>query len=478
MTNSLSLNTGDVPPPAPYGAVPSERQWQWHRLEQYAFIHFTINTFTDREWGYGDEEPRLFHPTAFDADQIVETLAHGGMKAVILTCKHHDGFCLWPTRTTEHNITRTEWRQGKGDVVKAISDACQRQGLPFGVYLSPWDRNSPHYGKPEYVALYREQLRELLTEYGPIFEVWFDGANGGDGYYGGARETRTIDRQTYYGWPETWEAVRRLQPQAVLFSDVGPDLRWVGNEAGFAPETSWATYTPVARDGGIAAPGLIREELSGTGHRNGAYWLPAECDVSIRPGWFWHAHENEKVKTPDELLALYFRSVGHGGSFLLNAPPDRRGLLHEADVASLREFGKRLHALFQTNLAANARFSASNTRGDSPQFVPDNLRNPDRERYWATDDDVTTPELIVDFGKEVEFRIVRLREYIPLGQRIEGVALDAWQEGDWREFASATSIGACRLIRLPEAVTTQKVRLRITQSPCCIAFSELAFFAE
>ena len=220
--------------PAPYGAVPSARQLRWHELEFYGFLHFTVNTFTDKEWGYGDEDPSLFNPTEFDADRIVENLASSGMKGVILTAKHHDGFCLWPTRTTDHCVRNSRWRGGKGDVVRDISNAARKAGLKFGVYLSPWDRNNAQYGRPEYINTYRNQLRELLTTYGPIFEVWHDGANGGDGYYGGAREKRQIDRRTYYDWPKTWDMVRSLQPDACIFSDVGPDIRWVGNEKGIA----------------------------------------------------------------------------------------------------------------------------------------------------------------------------------------------------------------------------------------------------
>ena len=242
--------------PAPFGATPSGRQLQWHGLEQYAFLHFTVNTFTDREWGNGDEDPKIFNPFAFDADAIVKALAAGRMKGVILTCKHHDGFCLWPTATTEHSVRNSAWRGGKGDVVREISDAAARHGLKFGVYLSPWDRNNAAYAKPEYVKIYRDQLRELLTGYGPIFEVWHDGANGGDGYYGGAREKRLIDKKVYYDWPNTWDMVRSLQPNAVIFSDAGPDLRWVGNESGFANETCWATYDPVGEQGDAAAPGF------------------------------------------------------------------------------------------------------------------------------------------------------------------------------------------------------------------------------
>lgn len=467
----------EVSPPASYGALPSRGQLAWHALETVAFLHFTVNTFTDKEWGYGDEDPNLFFPTAFDPNQIVSALKAAGMRAAILTCKHHDGFCLWPTKTTRHNVSQSRWQDGKGDVVRAISEACHRHRMGFGVYLSPWDRNNAHYGHPEYIGIYREQLRELLSQYGPITEVWHDGANGGDGYYGGARETRSIDRRTYYDWPNTWAMVRKLQPQAVIFSDVGPDIRWVGNEAGYANETCWATFAPVGEDGGAAAPGYVRTQESGTGHRNAPHWIPAECDVSIRPGWFWHEAENGRVKTPDQLLDLYYKSVGRGAGFLLNVPPDRRGQLHEEDVASLHTFGDRLRATFKTNLALGAKLTASNVRGNAAVYAPDRLLDGDRTTCWATDDEVTTPELVVEPHHPVRFQVVRLRENITLGQRIEAFALDAWIEGNWKEFASGTSIGSCRLLRLSEPITTAKVRLRITQSPVCPALSEFGLFA-
>lgn len=455
-----------APAPRPYGVVPSARQLRWHEMETYAFLHFTVNTFTDKEWGYGDEDPSIFNPTAFDADAIVAALKAGGMTGVILTAKHHDGFCLWPTRTTEHAIR-------KGDIVRDISRAASRAGLRFGVYLSPWDRNNAQYGRPEYVEIYRRQLRELLTNYGPIFEVWHDGANGGDGYYGGAREKRTIDKRTYYHWPETWGLVRSLQPDAVIFSDVGPDLRWVGNEKGYAGETCWETFTPVGENGGPASPGDVRTRESTSGTRGGEYWMPPECDVSIRPGWFWHARENDRVKTGAQILDLYFKSVGRGGSLLLNVPPDRRGLLHENDVTALREFGELRRALFRSNLAAGARVSASNVRGG---FPAENLLDGDRYSYWSTDDGVTTPSVTVEPARRVSFSVIRVRENIRLGQRVEAFAVDCWRDGAWLETARGTSIGNCRLLRLEEPVATERVRLRITQSPVCPALAELALF--
>lgn len=441
------LATAAVPLAAaakPGGAVPSARQLRWHQLGLYAFLHFTVNTFTDREWGYGDEDPSIFNPAAFDADRIIDTLKQGGMRAVILTCKHHDGFCLWPTKTTEHSVRKSPWRNGEGDVVREISTAARRAGLEFGVYLSPWDRNASTYGTPAYIDLYRAQLRELLTGYGEIFEVWHDGANGGDGFYGGAREKRTIDKKSYYDWPATWDLVRRLQPGAVIFSDVGPDIRWVGNEKGIAPETCWATFDPVGEKGGPASPGDVDTHQSGSGTPHGSRWLPPECDVSIRPGWFFHEKENSRVKTPRQLVDLYFQSTGRGSSFLLNVPPDRRGLLHENDSASLKAFGDHLRATFAKDLATGAR----------------------------------RRQEVLSFSSPVTFNVIRLKEDIRLGQRVEEFAVEAWRDNDWKPLARGTTIGNCRLLRLESPATETRVRLRVAKSNAAPRLSGFSLFQE
>ena len=458
-------------PPEPHGPVPTERQLAWHALEFYGFIHFTINTFTDKEWGYGDESPTLFNPSDFDADQIAGTARMAGMKGLVLTAKHHDGFCLWPSAFTEHSVKNSPWRDGRGDVVREMADACRRHGLRFGVYLSPWDRNHPDYGRPEYLVYYRNQLRELLTGYGPLFTVWFDGANGGDGYYGGAREQRRIDNRTYYDWPNTWAIIRELQPMAALFSDAGPDFRWVGNESGVAGDPCWATLNAEGRHPGGSSQGL------NSGERPGTHWIPAECDVSIRPGWFYHAAEDAKVKTRDQLLRIYYASVGRGCCLNLNLPPDRRGRIHENDVAALREFRQALDATFGTDLARSGRLAASNTRGQARDYAPQNLVDGARHTYWATDDGVLTPEVSLEFPRPVTFNVVRLREALPLGQRIDAFALDAWQDDRWQEFAHGTSIGSQRLVRTGN-VTTSKVRLRITEAAASPALAELGLFLE
>ena len=333
VTTFGALNLPAASAPQPYGPAPSERQLRWHEMEFYGFLHFSVNTFTDKEWGYGDESEGVFNPTDFDADQIARTAAEAGMKGLILTCKHHDGFCLWPSKFTEHSVKNSPWKNGKGDVVKEISEACRKHGLRFGVYLSPWDRNRADYGTPAYITYYRNQIRELLTGYGPVFEIWFDGANGGDGFYGGAKEKRVIDRKTFYHWPETWELVRALQPGTCIWSDAGPDARWVGNESGVAGQTCWATLNRAD-----FAPGQADMKRLSSGDRPGTDWVPAECDVSIRPGWFYHSKDDDKVRSPQNLLELYFKSVGRGASLLLNVPPDRRGQIHKNDVQALREF--------------------------------------------------------------------------------------------------------------------------------------------
>jgi alpha-L-fucosidase len=456
--------------PAPYGAVPSPRQLRWHALETTAFLHFTVNTFTDKEWGYGDEDPNIFSPTRFDPDAIVESLAAAGMRGVILTCKHHDGFCLWPTATTEHSIRRSSWRGGAGDVVRDVSAAARRHDLLFGVYLSPWDRNNAAYGTPAYIPIYRRQLTELLTGYGPIFEVWHDGANGGDGYYGGAREKRTIDKRTYYDWPRTWDMVRSLQPDAVIFSDVGPDIRWVGNERGIAGDPCWATYDPVGADGGPASPGDVREKDSPTGTRHGLKWLPAECDVSIRPGWFWHERENARVKTPAQLIDLYYKSVGRGANLLLNVPPNRDGLLSPEDAASLKVFGEYRRKTFGRNLAAGANVSAG-----AQALVEAPVEGRDGPWWAAT---ALTPELTIDLRHTVTFQVIRIQEAIRFGQRINAVALDRWESGGWQPVATAMSIGPHRLIRLDSPVTAERLRLRVTAADANPVLSEFAVFAE
>ncbi len=461
----------EIAPPAAFGAVPSVRQLDWHGMEFYGFLHFTVNTFTGKEWGYGDEQPSIFNPTDFSADQIVQSAMRGGMAGLILTCKHHDGFCLWPSRHTGHSVKNSPWRGGHGDVVREISDACRSRGLKFGVYLSPWDRNHPEYGRPAYIEYYRNQLVELLTNYGPIFEVWFDGANGGDGYYGGACEKREIDRRTYYDWDNTWQLVRELQPDACMFSDIGPDIRWVGNENGIAGDPCWSTLND-----NKFAPGEADPQILNSGHQNGFAWLPSECDVSIRPGWFYHPAEDALVRSPENLVDLYFQSVGRGASLLLNLPPDTRGRIQEADVEALAGFRNLLMKLIGSDRGPDSRISASNIRGNSRTFDQYNLIDGNPATYWATDDDVTSAEVILDFPKPISINAVRIREFLPLGQRVGTFAVETYSRGKWQECAGGMGIGNCRLLRF-DARRTSRVRLRIEGSAACPALSELSLFS-
>jgi len=463
-------------PPQPYGALPSTRQLAWHQVEVYGLVHFTPTTFENKEWGYGDADPKIFNPSQFDADKIVAAFKAGGLKGLVLVAKHHDGFALWPTKTSPYNISKSPFRDGKGDMVKEFEQACRKAGLKFGVYCSPWDRNNPAYGTHDYVKTYRNQLTELYTNYGELFMSWHDGANGGDGYYGGERATRKIDRSTYYGWDTTWAITRKLQPMANLFSDIGWDVRWVGNESGFAGETSWATFTPVPAKGmNEAIPGNLNHEVNPFGTRGGNNWVPAECDVPLRPGWFYHPEQKGKTKTPEQLFSLYLKSVGRGAALDLGIAPDTRGLLDDEDVKSLEGFGRLVAESFKTNLAQAATLRVSNKRSKSYKgmFVLDGML----DSYWATEDNVKSAEINLTWSSDQTFDLIRMREYIPLGQRIDSVEVDAMINGSWTKIAFATSIGACRIIQLNEPVKTAQLRFRIA-APVCITMSELGVYKK
>jgi alpha-L-fucosidase len=464
-----SCSKKEVQPPAALSAVPSEAQLAWHEMEMNAFIHFTTNTFTDKEWGYGDEKESVFNPTAINTDQWVSTLKDAGFKGVILTCKHHDGFCLWPTQYTEHSVKNSPF---KGDIVKMVSESCKKHGVKFGVYVSPWDRSRSDYGSPSYVTYYRDQLKELFTNYGPMFEMWFDGANGGDGYYGGANEKRKIDGRTYYDWPTTLNLVRSMEPNVIFFSDAGPGVRWVGNERGIAGETNWNTITP---DTLFAGKGGI-ENLLNTGHENGTAWIPAEVDVSIRPGWFYHAKEDSLVRTPENLLDIYLTSVGRGSTLLLNVPPDRRGLFHENDVASLKGWRALLDREFKTNLATQSKVNASTFRGEDEKYTAANVTDGNKETYWATDDGVTSGTLEFDFGNVQPVKYVLLQEYIKLGQRVKAFHVETWKDGAWQRAGEATTVGYKRILKLDPAVETDKIRIVIDDAKACPLISAIEFY--
>jgi len=456
--------------PAPCGPVPDQRQLKWQEMEMYAFIHFSMNTFTDMEWGYGDKDPKLFNPTQLDCRQWARICKEAGFKGIILTTKHHDGFCLWPSKYTNYSVKASPWKNGKGDVIAELRKACDEYGLKLGLYLSPWDRNSAVYGSPDYITYFRNQLKEILTNYGNIFEMWFDGANGGTGYYGGANEQRTIDRKTYYDWPNTYKLVYSLQPNIMLFSDAGPDCRWCGTEEGWVGETNWST---LRRD--EVWPGWPLYEQLRNGHEDGNYWVPAEVNTSIRPGWFYHASEDSKVKTPQQLVELYYNSIGRNGNMILNLPVDRRGLVNEIDEKSLLEFARIIRKELANDLAKGKMVTASNVREKSKNYAARNAVDGDNKTYWATDDGVTNATLTLDFKKNTTFNRVLLREYIALGQRVKAFTVDAYQNGSWKEVAKATTIGNKRILRIP-STTASKIRIHITDSKACPLISTLSVY--
>lgn len=461
-----------VAPPEAYGPVPSERQLAWHELETYAFICITTNTFNDLEWGYGDADPDIFNPTEFDAEKWMPVLKAAGMKGIVLTCKHHDGFCLWPSEYTDYSVKSSSWRDGKGDMVGDIAKAAQKYGLKFGVYLSPWDRHDLRYGSPEYIDYYRNQMRELLTKYGPIYEVWEDGANGGDGYYGGTWEKRKIDGRTYYDWANTNALVHELQPDACIFSDGGPDIRWCGNESGFIGETNWGKIVRAN-----FAPGVADLKILNEGDPNGTDWVPAEVDVSIRPGWFWHESENSKVKTPGQLLDIYYSSVGRGANLILNIPPNDKGLFSEEDVRALEGYAELLDKEFSNCVNGMIKKAeASQVRGGSRNYNAGQLLDEDHETYWTTDDDCTKASLTFTFKQPTTVNRAMLREYLPLGQRIASFNLEAQDKnGEWKEVAAATTIGHKRLLRFAD-VTTKALRINILDAQACPVLSDVKFY--
>jgi alpha-L-fucosidase len=420
---------------APLAPVPSPSQLNWQRQELHAFVHFGPNTFSGEEWGSGREDPRSFNPTAFDARQWAHAFKQAGFTGVVITAKHHDGFCLWPSRLSTHTVAASPWRNGTGDVLRELSDACRAEGIGFGVYLSPWDRNHPAYGTPGYNAVFAKMLEEVLGNYGPVFEVWFDGANG-EGPNGKRQE---------YDWPLFISTVRRLQPQAVIFSDAGPDIRWIGNERGEAPLTTWSM---IDRDRYV--PGTPLSDELGEGTQFGTDWVPPECDVSIRPGWFHRASEDKVVKSPARLLSLYEQSVGRNCTLLLNVPPDRRGLLADADLAALSGFRAALDARYGTDLAASASVTAS--RGDSlPASITIRLRT------------ATTFDRVV------------VQEAIELGQRVDAFIVEAEAGGAWHRIATGTTIGHKRILPVP-LTTATAVRVTVVESRAAPALAAISLY--
>ncbi len=454
--------------PAPIGPVPTEDQMRWQEMEYYAFVHFSLNTYTDQSWGYGNEDINLFNPEKLDCRQWARICKEAGMKGIILTAKHHSGFCLWPSKYTEYSVKNAPWKNGEGDVVREMAEACKEYGLKMGVYLSPWDRNHPDYGKPEYITYFRNQLTELLTNYGPIFEVWFDGANGGTGYYGGANENRKIDRTVYYDWKNTYKMIRELQPNIVIWNDGGDrgDLRWVGTESGFVGETNWSL---------LNGTGEVAWEMLHFGLEDGDSWVPAEVNTSIRPEWFYHPNEDTKVKTVHQLMDTYYNSVGRNGTLLLNFPIMPNGLIHENDKKAALDLAEKVNASFAENLAENQNVTASNIRENADIFGADKAVDNNKDTYWTTDDGITTPLLTIDFEKPTLINRFLVQEYIRLGQRVKSFTVEALVDGAWKELAKGTTIGYKRILRFP-AVAATKVRFNITGSKSCPVISNIGIY--
>ena len=459
-----------TPPPAAFGPVPTPEQVAWQRMETNLFVHFGPNTFTDSEWGDGTESADVFHPTALDCRQWARVCKEAGMKGIILTAKHHDGFCLWPTKYTEYSVKNSPWKDGKGDLVRELSDACKEYGLKFGIYLSPWDRNRADYGQPSYITYFRNQLKELLTQYGDIFEVWFDGANGGWGYYGGARENRNIDRSTYYDWDNTISLIRELQPQAIIWNECGPDIRWCGNEGGSVGETNWSLYNYKQ-----FVPGEPDFKQLRVGIEDGKQWIPSEVNVSIRPGWFYHKYEDAKVKKLPQLLDIFYNSIGRNGTWLLNFPIDKEGRIHANDERAVLELRKALDEAFADDLARKAKAEAGNVRGGSKKYAASKAIDGKKGTYWATDDGVTQSDITFTFKKPTTLNRVLLQEYIRLGQRVKSFKVEANVDGQWRELARETTIGYKRILRLPTVTATQ-VRISILDAKACPLISNIGIY--
>jgi alpha-L-fucosidase len=461
----MSCNDKSVDPPKPYGVLPSPDQLEWQKMEYYMFVHFGPNTFTDVEWGNGKEDPKVFNPTDVDCRQWAATAKAAGMKAIILTVKHHDGFCLWPSEYSTHTVRESPWKDGKGDVLKELSEACKEYGLKLGVYLSPWDQNHPAYGTPEYNQIFANTLSEVLGNYGPIFEQWFDGANG-DANHGGKKQV--------YDWDLFHSTVYKLQPHAIIFSDIGPGCRWMGNERGVAGETNWSRLNIEGFGPGLDAPA---SDTLNIGNIHGAAWVPAETDVSIRPGWFYSPSTNDKVKSVDNLMDIYYTSIGRNSNLLLNVPPDRRGRIHPNDSTRLMEFRDAIEQDFRTDLTKIATVSASHTRGNSDKFAASNMLDDNYDSYWTTNDDQTSASFEISFGKDKSVSVNRmlLQEYIPLGQRISKFNVEVWTGDKWEEVASGTTIGYKRILRFPR-VWTSKIRVNIQNSLACPILNKVSLF--
>ncbi len=422
--------------------VPSARQMHWHEHPFYGFVHFGMNTFTDQEWGSGGEDPALFNPAQLDCRQWARVAKEVGMQRLILTAKHHDGFCLWPSRWTEHSVKHSPWKGGRGDVVAEFVEACATEGIEAGLYLSPWDRNHGAYGQPEYVEYYHRQMDELFGgAYGKLYEIWLDGANGGDGWYGGANERREIDRRTYYDFPRIIDKIRTLQPDAVIFSDAGPDIRWIGNESGTSEPACWGTIDPSKIVIGDADCSYLA-----AGEEGGTHWIPPEVDVSIRPGWFWHP--SEAPHSLRRLISIWFTSVGHGHGLNLNIPPDRSGLFAEEDVLQLRALRHAVEANFRTDLAEGAEI----------EDVPDGPLT-----------------RVVHLPPKTRANCVHLEEQVEKGQHIAAFEVDVRQDGAWHRIVKGGTVGARMFVPF-EAVLAEALRVRVTRAIGPVTLSRLSLY--
>ena len=441
----------------PLPPLPTRQQLAWHEKEFYLFIHFGPNTFTDKEWGEGNEDPSIFNPTALDCEQWARIAKKAGAKGIILTAKHHDGFCLWPSKFSTHTVRESKWMNGKGDVVKALNDACKKIGIEMGVYISPWDRNHPLYGTPEYNNVYLSSMKELLTNYGKYFELWWDGANG-EGPNG---------KKQVYDFHRFEDSALKWQPQLVIFSDIGPSVRWCGNENGIINNTNWNLLDTAGFRRGNGGPPT---DTLNTGNVNGKLWIPAEADVSIRPGWFYHTKEDGKVKSPQTLFNLYLKSVGNGGNLLLNVPPDRSGQINAADSASLMGFRKIREAAFLTNLFASANISTNTSNGKNLM----NLLDQKNETYWASTQKENT-QLILKLPKITSFNTLVLEEMLTYGQRINEFTIEALQGTTYQTIYTGTTIGRKKIASF-EKLETSQIRITIKNSKAAPILRNIAAY--
>ena len=422
---------------------PTAQQLAWHEMEFYFFIHFGPNTFTDKEWGHGDEPEDIFNPTELDCRQWARIAKQSGAKGIIITAKHHDGFCLWPSKFSKHTVRESKWKDGKGDVLKELSQACREQGLKFGVYISPWDRNHPKYGTPEYNDVYVNTMKEIFASYGNIWELWWDGANG-EGPNG---------KKQVYDFRRFENTVRSISPKTVVFSDIGPDIRWVGNESGIAGKTNWNYLDTAGFKRGAGGP---PQDTLNQGNVFGKNWIPAECDVSIRPGWFYHVNEDTKVKSGEQLFDLYLKSVGRGANFLLNVPPDRRGLINENDSAALMAFKKLKDASFEKNLLADAKaFWEINEKA----FLNDSISFHAFDKK-ASAYGVNRQGFTVEMQKATTVNCIVLREAIQLGQTVRNFKIVLLNKETPVGEINGTTIGRKRILTFPaKTITSFKVYL-------------------